>query len=118
GTQPGWVADTRVLVQEGGEYGRMARCDDRSLGGVFIWRQALHLRKSTDDGRTWEPPRLIAAISGGLLANAELLALPAGEILAFYNFRPIQDSSEPHVIGCCRSLDGGATWTSPVTIYQ
>ncbi|MDB6077973.1 MAG: Non-viral sialidase [Akkermansiaceae bacterium] len=115
-----WKEDTRILVQPGGHYGRIARLDAKTLLCVFTFKQALQFRRSRDDGRTWEDPRSIASWPPGTLANAEILVLKNGGILAFFNRRPdrANPTGLPYSIGCCRSADHGATWSEPVTIHE
>jgi hypothetical protein len=112
-----WKEETRVLVQPGGQYGRMARLDKETLLCAFTWKRALQIRRSSDQGHTWSDPQEITAWAPGSLANAELLVLKNGDVLAFFNRRPGSDSKEPHSIGCCRSTDRAAAWSAPITIY-
>lgn len=115
-----WKEDTRQLLQQGGHYARIARVDAKTLLCVFTLKQALQFRRSRDDGRTWDEPQAIANWEPGSLANAEILVLRNGEILTFFNRRPDRNNPAglPYSVGCCRSSDHGATWSTPVTIYE
>jgi hypothetical protein len=118
-----WQLDRPVLIQEGGHYGRIARVDGKTLMACFDWKRAIHVRRSTDEGMTWEEPVKVAEWQFGGVTNAELLVLKNGELLCFFNRRPgnrggSRKYQQPFSIGVSRSKDGGRTWSEPTTIYQ
>lgn len=76
-------------MQEGGSYARVTRLSNHELLVAYSRGAALRVRCSTDEGTTWQPEVTVASIDGCLCANAELLVLPDGEVLAFFNERPL-----------------------------
>lgn len=123
-----WSKESRVLIQPGGQYGRMARVSPRSLICAFTWRRAIHVRLSGDEGRSWGEPVKVAEWNGGSLTNAELLVRKNGEIFCLFNRRPSRDrlkdasavtgSPERYGIAASRSRDGGKSWSPTVVLYQ
>src|SRR6187431_2334024 len=83
-----WQSDHPVLIQAGGHYGRIARVDSKTLLACFDWKRAIHVRRSADEGKTWDEPVKVAEWAFGTLTNAELLVLKNGEVLCFFNRRP------------------------------
>lgn len=113
-------SDTPVLIQEGGNYGRITRLDRKTLLASFDWRRAVHVRHSRDEGKTWEPPVKVVDWPFGAVTNAELLVLKNGEVLCFFNRRPgkREGAGQAFSIAVCRSTDGGKTWGEPSTVYE
>ena len=105
-----WDRTTMVLVQRGGNYGRIAR-DSRGLVCCFEFRRRVWVRRSADDGRTWGEPVDVAGYDGGAAANPELLPLHDGRLLLMFNGRPRRPGL-PFTIALATSADGGATWTT------
>lgn len=114
-----WSSSKPALVQEDGHYGRITRLDRKTLLACFDWKRAIHVRHSTDEGKTWKEPVKVAEWPHGGVTNAELLVLKNGEVLCFFNRRPGRGNTEhPFSIGMCRSKNGGKTWSDATTIYE
>ena len=73
--------------------------DDVGIGGDIL------MSTSTDGGLTWGPARAPAGSPSGL--GGQPVVQPNGTVLVPYEGNGIQSF---------RSLDGGATWTSPTTV--
>jgi hypothetical protein len=111
-----WDRRTLTLIEPGAGYGRMIRLRDKSLLCSYEKAGKSWVRKSRDEGRTWQPPVLAAQFSYGAAANPEPLLLRNGRLLLFYNARP-SDGVHRFAIGAAHSADGGATWTDRPTIF-
>jgi len=118
-----WATDTLTLIQPGGGYGRILRLDSGELLCGFDLGGRIHVRHSRDEGKTWQPPILVAEWRQGSLTNTELLQLRRGALLCFYNERPHgrrrepEGEAHPFAISLARSEDGGRSWQAPVRLY-
>jgi len=107
----------------------LAWCEARKRpAGVSDWDDIrILLRRSTDDGRTWDAPRSIAAVAGPKRKNP--FALPMKNVdphdVTYNNPVLIADrDGAVHMLFCLeyercfyqRSDDDGMTWTEPVEI--
>ena len=111
-----WDRSTLRWVQSG-TYGRMVRLHDGALLCSYEAQGKSWVTRSRDEGRTWESPRLVRALTGASAANPELLQLSNGRLWLFYNQRP-RDGVQPFAIGACWSDDAGATWQPrPTPLY-
>ncbi len=104
-----WDRKTLVLVQRGGGYPRMARIADGLLC-CFEHRGECYVRKSVDEGKTWQDSTRVVGYEFGSAANPELLVCRDGRVMLFFNGRP-HDGKHPFTIGMAVSQDRGATWT-------
>ena len=124
-----WDRSTLQLVAAGGDYARMVRLNDGAIGVAYDRAGKLSFRRSTDEGKTWSDPVLVAEDRDCWLTNSELLPLTNGELLYFWNERPrdalkYQDKpappgelTRPFLIRMARSRDHGRTWSAPQTLY-
>ena len=101
-----WLPQTAVLIQRGGDYGRMARLRDHAILCAYSRRSAIYVRRSDDNGKTWSPEILAVDYEQGKVTNAELLPLRSGRILLLYNERP-SDGKSPL---CDRRLHEQRRW--------
>jgi hypothetical protein len=97
---------------------------------VFDRDAKMWIRRSQDDGKTWADPILVAANSESWLTNAELLALKNGQLLYFWDDRPLAAMryahraapdgllKTPFRICMSRSADNGKTWSAPKPLYS
>src|SRR5688572_30956106 len=83
-----WDASTLRLIEPGGDYARMARLGDGAIACAYDRGGKLLVRRSTDEGKTWAEPVLVAEDGDCWLTNSELLPLKNGELLYFWNERP------------------------------
>ena len=68
-----WDQRTLVLVQDGGGYGRMVRLPDQEILCSYSRGPNVYVRRSRDEGRTWERETKVAEFAFGIATNAELL---------------------------------------------
>jgi hypothetical protein len=124
-----WDAKTLRLIEPRGDYGRMVRLKDNCVACIFDRDGKMWIRRSNDDGATFGDAVLVAEDKDCWLTNADLLALRNGELVYFWNERPLaavrdNDTPAPHgaltrpfLIRMARSVDLGRTWAPPQTIY-
>ena len=112
-----WQSETLQLIQRGGNYARVARIDAENVACIYE-HNGIRLRRSHDNGKTWDDEIQVAQLEGYNAANPELLILPNGDWLCSFNGRPRRDSGLPFTIALCRSSDSGATWSAPQEIYR
>lgn len=81
------------------------------LEGCLVPQQVFASTRSTDGGRTWSTPTLIASTYNGALAGIDAVAAPDGSAyLAFQD--PYAGPTGPRVrTRFIRSRDGGTSWT-------
>ncbi|GAA5484488.1 sialidase family protein [Haloferula sargassicola] len=115
-----WKPQTRVLIAEGGGYGRIARVGEERLLCAYSRRGAIEVRGSADDGKTWSRGFEAGRWEHGQLTNAELLVRSDGEVWCFFNRRPSRRSPEAakFSVGFFRSRDQGVTWSAPEMLYE
>ncbi len=117
-----WDKSSLHLVAAGANYARMIRLPNRDILCGFADGRGQWIKRSRDNGWTWNQGTLIAARQeGGNYTNAELLRLQNGELLCFSNFRPVRKSSNPPLpfaVGVARSTDGGRTWSPLELVFQ
>jgi hypothetical protein len=125
-----WDAATLQLVEPRGSYGRMARLSGGAVACVFDRDAKMWIRHSEDDGKTWGKAILVASNPDSWLTNADLLPLKNGQLLYFWNDRPLAAMQYAHRrapagalktpfrICMSRSGDNGKTWSSPQTLYS
>jgi hypothetical protein len=112
-----WDTNTLVLVQAGAGYARMIRLQDGRILCCYQRGRKAWVKASSDNGRTWGPPTLVAEYEFGVAANPELLQLADETVLCAYNERP-KDGKHPFAIMLCESTDGGTTWSTPQRLYD
>jgi hypothetical protein len=105
-----WDPGTLQLIQRGGGYPRMTRIKSGLLC-CFEWRGGCWVRRSLDEGKTWQNPVRVVGYEFGYAANPEMLALRDGGVMLFYNGRP-RDGAHPFTIGMAISRDQGESWTA------
>lgn len=111
-----WDKSTLVRVAPG-SYARMIRvkggdilCGLETAGKVCICR-------SSDEGKTWTEPAVVATAPQGHVTNSELLELANGHILYMYNERP-NDGVHRFTIQVAVSKDNGGTWKHLSKVYE
>lgn len=102
-------------------YPRMIQLQDKSLVCVYeISGGSINFIKSTDIGKTWSLPIIIAANVNGINRTVpEILQLADGSLLASFNLRPaVFDSSKHFGISTIKSYDCGLTWKDERNLYK
>lgn len=115
-----WDARTPVTIFNGGGYGRLIELSDGRLmaccesGGIKV-------SFSTNQGRTWSSPTLIAPNTNNTPnCVPDLVQLSDGTILVSYNPRPSEPFTEDRRFGIRlrRSTNGGRTWSNEIFVYD
>jgi len=112
-----WDASTLVLIERGGNYGRVIRLKDRSLLCSYDLGGRIHVKHSKDDGKTWGQRAFVADYEYGNATNAELLELSDGRILCMFNERP-SNHQDRFAIAVVESADKGMEWSNKRRIYE
>jgi sialidase-1 len=120
---PGIVVTARGSV--------LAWCEARKRpSGVSDWDDVrILLRRSTDDGKTWSPPKSIADLPGPKTKNPAALRLKGVDPAAVTYNNPVLIADRDgtvHMLFCLeymrcfyqRSTDDGLTWTAPTEITR
>jgi sialidase-1 len=120
---PGLVVTARGTV--------LAYCEARKFTGLDWGEIEVHLRRSTDGGRTWDAPRQIAHKGPRLPRNPVIMEKPAGKGVGGPNEQTVNNplaiadlDGTVHFLYCIeymrcfymRSTDDGVTWSRPAEI--
>ena len=115
-----WDARTPVTVFDGGGYARMIELQDGRLmaccesGGIKV-------SFSTNKGRTWSSPTLIAPNANNTPnCVPDLIQLSDETIIVGYNPRPREPYTQDRRFGIRlrRSTNGGRTWSQEIFVYD
>ena len=89
----------------------------RTLDGLhYAWMAGTYTVRSTNGGRTWEPPVRVCAPTGDDTAVSDpVIELPDGELLI-----PLYAAycGQTYYTLIMRSPDGGRSWADPVTVAK
>ena len=124
-----WDYSSMQQIAERGSYPRLLRMQDNSLIAIYETRTGnIEYKRSYDNGSVWsEPVRVFSRFTykgvGGEstpvnMANAEIIQLKNGDIIAGTNYRPAKAEIAPYSIAISRSTDNGATWLPPQILYN
>jgi sialidase-1 len=102
----------------------LAFCEGRRGSAGDAGDIDLLLRRSFDQGKTWQPVQLVADFDGDTIGNpAPVVDRSSGEILLLLTSnggkiteRMIEDGQGERRVWVTRSKDDGATWAKPVEI--
>lgn len=113
---------TRIYGDTQSFYPRMISPTGGDLFTIFESEGAILLTRSTDHGTTWLQPETLVPPNGNVQATVpDIIELQNGDLLLAYNTRPPQDNDNEQLlfgIKTIKSLDGGDTWSDPVTVYE
>src|SRR5690606_12306711 len=98
GVRIAWDYSSMQQIAERGGYPRLTRLKDSSLIAIYETRTGnIHLKKSTDNGKTWSGPEEVfskfvyASLEGKStvvnIANPEIKQLQNGDIIIGCNYR-------------------------------
>lgn len=111
-----WDRATLRHAADGG-YARMVELSDASVLLSYESKGRSYVKRSEDQGLTWDEPVLAATYEFGSASNPHPLALKDKVVWLFYNERP-RDGKHPFTIRLTISTDGGKTWTPrPEPLY-
>lgn len=112
-----WDSSTLLMVHKGGGYSRMIRLAGGDILCCFESERGVWVRRSSDNGRTWQDAVFVARAPSGKASNPELLQLANGWVLLMYNERP-RDGVHRFTIQIAASRDEGTTWRHHSLAYQ
>jgi hypothetical protein len=124
-----WDPSTLRLIETNADYARLVRLGDGRIACVYDKAGKMWIRHSAEEGIFWAEPILVAEDPECWLTNADLLLLKNGDLLYFWNERPLaavrnqRDKSppakltRPFLIRMSRSTDHGFTWSAPQTLF-
>ncbi|VGO13303.1 hypothetical protein PDESU_01859 [Pontiella desulfatans] len=104
-----WDPATLRLVSEKSVYARIIRLHSGELLCCYQRGGQSRVKRSLDNGSTWDGEVLVTDYRHGIAANPELRQLRDGRVLLCYNERP-HSEGHPFSIMTVLSDDGGRTW--------
>ena len=116
-----WDMSSQTTVFTSGVYARMIELQDGRLAAVAETLGGVGITFSSNKGRTWSSPnRIISPPERVSVANAEIIQLSDGTILAGANMRPRTPYSEERLFGIrvARSTNNGETWSAPIFVFD
>lgn len=100
-------------------YARAVELQDGSLFCVFEEDGSVVSIRSSDKGRSWTAPILVAAKEEGVnMAVPEILQLKDGSLLVSYNPRPYGNNGKRFAVRTKKSYDNGVTWKDERLLYE
>ena len=113
------VSDDALASNYNG-YGRVKQLNDKTLIAIYESGGSIIVRKSADNGNSWNSTVVVAEkMPGTNMAVPDLLELKDGSLLAMYNPRPYSiDPSRKFGIRIKKSYDKGTTWKDEQLLYE
>ena len=112
-----WRPETLRLVAERGCYARMIRLNNGEILCGYQSQKQSWVKRSLDNGQSWEAATRVTDYSRGIAANPELIQLQSGRLILCYNERP--DDGESHYTICAVfSDDNGKTWGARRQLFE
>lgn len=98
----------------------IAACDARRQSSADLGKHRtidIVFRRSTDNGKTWSPMKVMDPVTDGGCSDPSLIVdRTTGTVFCFYNYMKSDLSSREYRFYLQRSEDHGETWSSPVDI--
>jgi len=112
-----WQQESLRLVAAHGCYARMIRLKNGEILCCYQFRKQSWVKRSKDDGQSWDSGIAVTSYMQGVAANPELVELKSGRVLLGYNERP--DDGESHYRICvAASDDGGRKWSVAKPVFE
>jgi len=123
GSRISWDNSSLKKVSTGSGYNGYARLIQLNNGSLICTYESdgnVLVVNSSDTGKTWSSPIIVAAKSEGVnMAVPDVLQLKDGSILICYNPRPTSSAPEKKfAIRTKKSYDNGLTWTDSRLLYE
>jgi hypothetical protein len=74
--------------------------------------------RTTDGGRTWEPPRAIVDRPGMAATGNIILVLPSGDLVDVFTLNSQENGMDVYELAAIRSADKGLTWSEPTIVTR
>lgn len=116
-----WDSNTQTTIFPSGVYARLIELQDGRLIAVAEALGGISIVFSSNQGKTWTSPKLIAPSPAGInYAVPDIIQLTDGTILIGVNPRPRTPYSEDRLFGIrvVRSTDNGASWSEAIYVYD
>jgi len=95
----------------------MIRLHNNEILCCYQRKKQCRVKRSLDEGRTWDNEVCITSYDKGIAANPELLQLKDGSVMLCYNERP-DDPECYYTIMTALSHDNGATWNRAEKLFE
>lgn len=124
-----WDYSSMQQIAERGGYPRLKRLQDGSVCVIYeTYTGNIHLKRSFDNGSSWEQPQQVfsqftyTAANGEStlvnMSNPEIIQLKNGDIIIACNYRPQTAEIAPYSIAIRRSTDNRRSWLPPQVLYN
>ncbi len=74
--------------------------------------------RTTDGGRTWEPPQVMVSVPGTAASGNIILVLPSGDLVDVFTLNSQEDGATVYDLGVTRSSDRGLSWSDPSIVAR
>lgn len=112
-----WDYSSRKFINTG-VYARVKKLASGELCMVYSQGPAIWVRKSADEGKSWQPAQMVSESNIYNYTNSELTQLQNGWLLYTWNARPRTENNYEYKIMGAVSKDGGKTWENEQSIYK
>lgn len=90
--------------------------------GDLKWNEDINivLRKSSDNGVTWSPLKVVVDCPLGISASdpSMIVDREKGTIFLFFNYMDLKKAKDIYRLKYIKSTDNGTTWTTPIDITE
>ncbi|HEY8837807.1 MAG TPA: sialidase family protein, partial [Dehalococcoidia bacterium] len=74
--------------------------------------------RTTDGGRTWEPPQVMVSVPGTAASGNIILVLPSGDLVDVFTLNSQEAGATVYDLGVTRSSDKGLSWSDPSIVAR